>query len=91
MDQRSHIVETEPLADTFGPKAQRKRPRIDVGSFEEFGKAGAAALEHAEEKSNGVINSEGRPAFHDPIHYLILFFRNDTDRRGYASDSRKSH
>jgi NGP1NT (NUC091) domain len=36
--QRPHIVETEPFADTFGPKAQRKRPRIEVDSFEELGK-----------------------------------------------------
>jgi nuclear GTP-binding protein len=39
--QRSHIVETEPFQDTFGPKAQRKRPRLDVSSFEELGKATA--------------------------------------------------
>jgi nuclear GTP-binding protein len=32
-------VETEPFEDTFGPKAQRKRPRLDVGTFEELGKA----------------------------------------------------
>ncbi|WVQ83975.1 nucleolar GTP-binding protein 2 [Cryptococcus sp. DSM 104549] len=32
-----HIVETEPYADTFGPKSQRKRPRLDVGTIEELG------------------------------------------------------
>jgi nuclear GTP-binding protein len=42
--QRSHIVETEPFGETFGPKSQRKRPRIDAGSFEELGKLGAAAM-----------------------------------------------
>jgi nuclear GTP-binding protein len=36
--QRSHIVETEPFGNTFGPKAQRKRPRLDIGSIEELGK-----------------------------------------------------
>ncbi|KAG6896765.1 hypothetical protein C0992_006279 [Termitomyces sp. T32_za158] len=35
-------------AYTFGPKAQRKKPRIDVGSFEELGKLGAAAAEEAD-------------------------------------------
>jgi len=40
-------VETEPFSETFGPKAQRKRPRLDVGSFEELGKAGTAASEEA--------------------------------------------
>lgn len=50
--QRSHIVETEPFHDTFGPKAQRKKPRLDVGTFEELSKQGAAATEEAEaEKS----------------------------------------
>lgn len=58
--QRSHIVETEPFADTFGPKAQRKRPRVDVGSFEELGKVGAAAAEEAEEKADAAaIAPEG--------------------------------
>ncbi|KAF9064066.1 NUC091 domain-containing protein [Rhodocollybia butyracea] len=46
--KRSHIVETEPFSDTFGPKAQRKRPRIDAGDFEELSKFGAAAAEEAE-------------------------------------------
>jgi hypothetical protein len=36
--KRVHIVETEPFAGTFGPKAQRKRPRLEVGSLEELGK-----------------------------------------------------
>ena len=43
--QRTHIVETEPFKDTFGPKAQRKRPRLDVGDFEELSKVGAASKE----------------------------------------------
>lgn len=32
-------METEPFANTFGPKAQRKRPRLAVGSIEELGEA----------------------------------------------------
>ncbi|KAL7409147.1 NUC091 domain-containing protein [Mrakia frigida] len=35
--KRPHIVETEPFKDTFGSKAQRKKPTLDVGSFEELG------------------------------------------------------
>ncbi|WVO23806.1 nucleolar GTP-binding protein 2 [Cryptococcus decagattii] len=42
---RPHIVETEPFGDTFGPKAQRKRPRLDIGSIEELGESSAAATE----------------------------------------------
>jgi len=46
--QRSHIVETEPFSETFGPKAQRKRPRIDAGTFEELSQIGAAAAVEAD-------------------------------------------
>jgi len=42
--QRSHIVETEPFGNTFGPKAQRKRPRLDIGSIEELGESSTAPL-----------------------------------------------
>lgn len=41
--QRPHIVETEPFGNTFGPKAQRKRPRLDIGSIEELGESSAAS------------------------------------------------
>ena len=34
-------METEPFSETFGPKAQRKRPKIEAGDFEELGKLGA--------------------------------------------------
>ncbi|KAF8644228.1 hypothetical protein AX16_008583 [Volvariella volvacea WC 439] len=54
--KRSHIVETEPFSETFGPKAQRKRPKIEAGNFEELGKMGLAAAEEAE----NVANQEGK-------------------------------
>ena len=44
-------METEPFQDTFGPKAQRKKPRLEVGTFEELSKAGNAAVEEAEAKA----------------------------------------
>lgn len=46
-------METEPFGETFGPKAQRKRPRLDVGTFEELGKVGASAAERAEDLAEG--------------------------------------
>lgn len=49
--QRSHIVETEPFQDTFGPKAQRKRPRLDISSFEELGKLTTEAAAAEDEKA----------------------------------------
>ena len=49
--QRAHIVETEPFGDTFGPKAQRKKPRLNVGSFEELGQSSSAAVEAAEREA----------------------------------------
>ncbi|KAI0082149.1 NGP1NT-domain-containing protein [Panus rudis PR-1116 ss-1] len=53
--KRAHIVETEPFQETFGPKAQRKKPRLDVGTFEELGQLGAAATEKAEEDADQAI------------------------------------
>jgi len=47
--QRSHIVETEPFSETFGPKAQRKRPRITASTFEELGKLSTEVTEGAED------------------------------------------
>lgn len=48
IQKRPHIVETEPFSETFGPKAQRKRPRVDAGTFEELGQIGATMAEEAE-------------------------------------------
>lgn len=45
-------METEPFSETFGPKAQRKKARLDVGTFEELSKLGAAAAEHAEQAAD---------------------------------------
>ena len=59
--QRSHIVETESFSETFGPRAQRKKPRLDVGSFEELSQVSAAAVEQAEEIAEAQHeNPEGR-------------------------------
>ena len=57
LHQRSHILETETFKDTFGPKAQRKKPRLDVGTFEELGKASFEALEEVE--SSTVQGADG--------------------------------
>ncbi|KIY50496.1 NGP1NT-domain-containing protein [Fistulina hepatica ATCC 64428] len=77
--KRSHIVETEPFSDTFGPKAQRKRPRLDIGSFEELGKHGAAATEEAdaaasvagqvsEPLASDIIEPKTHADYHEPIY-----------------------
>lgn len=47
-------METEPFSETFGPKAQRKKPRLDVGTFEELSKIGAAATERTEDLAEGL-------------------------------------
>jgi nuclear GTP-binding protein len=53
-------VETEPFSETFGPKAQRKKARLDVGTFEELSKQGAAAAEDAEQAANELeLSSSG--------------------------------
>jgi nuclear GTP-binding protein len=43
--KRVHITEVEPFNDTFGPKAQRKRPRLDIGSMEELSQAATDAAD----------------------------------------------
>ncbi len=48
-------METEPFSDTFGPKAQRKRPRIDAGNFDELSKLGQAAADEADEANTQAI------------------------------------
>lgn len=55
--QRSHIVETEPFQDTFGPKAQRKRARLDVSSFEELGKVTTEAAAAGDEMAETMAKS----------------------------------
>jgi nuclear GTP-binding protein len=59
--KRPHIVEAEPFSETFGPKAQRKRPRIDASSFEELGKKGAAAADEALEAANEAGTAVAEP------------------------------
>ncbi|TRM70455.1 NUC091 domain-containing protein [Schizophyllum amplum] len=80
--QRSHIVETEPFSDTFGPKAQRKRPRVDAGSFSELA---AAATEATAEPAEGssttpleVVEPQTHADYNEPI------YAKGTSRRIYG-------
>ena len=49
----------EPFEDAFGPKAQRKQPRLDIGDFEELNRIGAASQE-AEGMTEGETSTPGR-------------------------------
>ncbi|KAJ7186694.1 NUC091 domain-containing protein [Mycena filopes] len=88
--KRPHIVEVEPFSDTFGPKAQRKRPRIEAGSFDELSKLGAAAEEEAadaaHEKGTGTVerlaSSIVEPQTHADYHEPI--YAKGTSRRIYG-------
>ncbi|KAI6133678.1 NGP1NT-domain-containing protein, partial [Pisolithus croceorrhizus] len=88
--KRSHIVETEPFGETFGPKAQRKRPRLDVGSFEELSKVGTAAFEEAAEADNrgeGPSGTNQRAADEFQSNYadqIDPIFAKGTSRRIYG-------
>ncbi|KAF7977999.1 hypothetical protein HWV62_1849 [Athelia sp. TMB] len=88
--KRSHIVETEPFGETFGPKAQRKKPRIDAGTFEELGKLGLAAADKAEEANDlgEGTSGAGQPQFVDdvPTHadYNEPIYAKGTSRRIYG-------
>ncbi|KAI0756463.1 NGP1NT-domain-containing protein [Daedaleopsis nitida] len=59
--KRSHILETETFKDTFGPKSQRKKPRLNVGTFEELGKVSTAAAEEAESSTAQGGDGESGP------------------------------
>lgn len=52
-------METEPFSETFGPKAQRKRARVDAADFEELSKLGATAFEDADEAATSTGNVIG--------------------------------
>ncbi|KAJ7919391.1 NGP1NT-domain-containing protein [Mycena leptocephala] len=88
--KRPHIVEVEPFGDTFGPKAQRKRPRIEAASFDELSKLGAAAEEEAagtalengtgtiERLASSIIEPQTHADYHEPI------YAKGTSRRIYG-------
>lgn len=85
--KRSHIVETEPFAETFGPKALRKRPRVDAGTFEELGKLGAAAAEEAAQaKVTAELAEVAAPAAMEQTHadYIEPIYAKGTSRRIYG-------
>ncbi|KAG1779602.1 NGP1NT-domain-containing protein [Suillus placidus] len=84
--KRSHIVETEPFSETFGPKAQRKKARIDVGTFEELSKLGMAAAEDAEQTANALELAQSFEVPEPQTHadYIEPIFAKGTSRRIYG-------
>lgn len=80
--KRPHIVETEPFNNTFGPKAQRKRPRLEVGSIEELGVASAEA-EQAREAGQVDPTDESLAAAQHPVSSLARepVYAKGTSRR----------
>lgn len=59
--QAKMTIETAPFGDTFGPKAQRKRPKLGVSSIEDL--AGETAKMHDAyiEKTDMATNEDGTP------------------------------
>ncbi|KAG0379842.1 GTPase required for pre-60S ribosomal subunit nuclear export and maturation [Mortierella sp. AD032] len=49
---KMHVLETEPFNDTFGNKAQRKRPKLAMGNLEELAAKVESTLETYDEKSD---------------------------------------
>ncbi|KAH9934093.1 NGP1NT-domain-containing protein [Epithele typhae] len=86
--KRSHILETETFKDTFGPKAQRKKPRIDVGTFEELGKASAAAADIKEAAEDGEPGAEASTSlgndFETHADFIEPIYAKGTSRRIYG-------
>ncbi|CCM02760.1 uncharacterized protein FIBRA_04868 [Fibroporia radiculosa] len=92
LQKRSHIVETEPFKDTFGPKAQRKKPRLDVGTFEELSKLSASVAEEADAAADNVggtsehLASTSASGNFQPTHADIIepIYAKGTSRRIYG-------
>ncbi|KZT22646.1 NGP1NT-domain-containing protein [Neolentinus lepideus HHB14362 ss-1] len=85
--KRSHIVETEPFSETFGPKAQRKKAKLDVGTFEELGKLGEeAAQETMEREANPTAGPESSidPSTSTHADYIEPIYSKGTSRRIYG-------
>ncbi|KAI0814921.1 NGP1NT-domain-containing protein [Irpex lacteus] len=86
--KRSHIVDTEPFEQTFGPKAQRKKPRIEVGTFEELSKISSANVDEAEEKADAAATDAdaSTSAVEFPVYSDIIepIYAKGTSRRIYG-------
>jgi len=66
---RVHLLETETFGDTFGPKRKRKRPKIDVASYEELATSAVKGEEtYSEEKDRNIPQvQEAREAKRDEV------------------------
>ncbi|PCH34407.1 NGP1NT-domain-containing protein [Wolfiporia cocos MD-104 SS10] len=84
--KRSHIVETEPFQDTFGPKAQRKKPRLDVGTFEELSKLGTEQSEASADAQGSEPVASTSAADFEQTHadYIEPIYAKGTSRRIYG-------
>ncbi|KAG0364503.1 NUC091 domain-containing protein [Gamsiella multidivaricata] len=54
---KMHVLETEPFSDTFGNKAQRKRPKLAMGNLEDLAAKVESTLENYDEKADKNLQS----------------------------------
>ncbi|KAG0241345.1 NUC091 domain-containing protein [Mortierella sp. GBAus27b] len=54
---KMHVLDTEPFSDTFGNKAQRKRPRLATASLEDLAAKVESTLENYDEKADRNLQS----------------------------------
>ncbi|CAE6434526.1 unnamed protein product [Rhizoctonia solani] len=75
--KRPQIVDTEPFGDTFGPKAQRKRPRLDasISSFQDL------AIATADGPAEGTAEASELPVL-ATIPYIEADVEADEDTHG---------
>ncbi|KAF9973207.1 Nucleolar GTP-binding protein 2 [Modicella reniformis] len=52
-----HVLDTEPFSNTFGNKAQRKRPKLATGSLEDLAAKVESTLETYDEKADSNLQS----------------------------------
>lgn len=71
-------MDTEPFGNTFGPRAQRKRPRLDVGTFEELSKLGDEPTRDPQARPSTSVDEGTHADYIEPI------YSKGTSRRIYG-------
>lgn len=83
---RPNLTTAEPFSDTFGPRSQRKRPRIEVGSFEELAKAGSAKWKKPRPFGQPVVEGEEGVESDEDADHDLGADELSTAQKGEAAD-----
>ena len=65
---RMHILETDPFSNTFGPKAQRKRPRLSIGTVDDLASSVTTSLDkYSEVKDPNLLANVSHEGVSDAV------------------------